>query len=252
MKFLIVEDEDPAALRLEKMIKELKPSCSLVGRTDSIRATVEWIKANEKPDLIFMDIQLADGLSFEIFQQIDIEVPVIFTTAFDQYALKAFKVNSIDYLLKPIDKTDLSQAISQYENLHKKKENIDSNAIQRILGSFQKKEYKRRFLIKSGDHFAHIAVEEIAYFYSEDSVLFLATNNGKKYIIEFTVDKLMEQLDPESFFRINRKLVLNDKCIDKISSYFNSRLKLDIKPTPHFEVVVAREKVKSFKEWLDS
>lgn len=252
MKFLIIEDEDPAALRLEKMISELRPTCTLVGRTDSVVSSIDWLNINEKPDLIFMDIQLADGLSFEIFKQVDINVPVIFTTAFDKYMLKAFKVNSIDYLLKPIDKEDLKQAIAQYENLHEKRESVDSEVIQQLLGSLRKKEYKRRFLIKSGDHFAHIGVDEIAYFYSEDSVLFLATNSGKKYIVEFTVDKLMEHLDPDSFFRINRKVVINDKCIDKISSYFNSRLKLDVNPKLHFDIVVAREKVKSFKEWLDS
>ena len=252
MKFLIIEDEDPAALRLEKMIKELRPTCALLGRTDSVRSSIAWIKSNEKPDLIFMDIQLADGLSFEIFKEVKVNVPVIFTTAFGQYMLKAFKVNSIDYLLKPIDKEDLQQSISKFENLHEKRETVDTNVIQQLLGSLQKKEYKRRFLIKSGDHFSHIAVEDIAYFYSEDSVLFLMTNTNKKYIIEFTVDKLMEQLDPECFFRINRKVVLNDKSIDKISSYFNSRLKLEIKPQPHFDIVVAREKVKAFKEWLDS
>jgi len=247
MKYLIIEDENPAALRLEKMIKALRPSCTMLGRTDSIDSSVDWIKSNEKPDLIFMDIQLADGLSFEIFQKVQIKTPVIFTTAFDKYMLRAFKVNSIDYLLKPIDKEDLYLAIKQYDNLQEK-ELISSEAIQKMLGSFEKKEYKRRFLIKSGDHFSHIGVEDIAYFYSEDSVLFLMTNTNKKYIIEFTVDKLMAQLDPECFFRINRKVVLNDKSIDKISSYFNSRLKLDIKPTPHFDIVVAREKVKVFKE----
>lgn len=252
MKLLIVEDEKPAALRLTKLINEFKPSWNILEVSDSIASSTKWLKANEAPDLIFMDIQLADGLSFEIFNEIEINSPVIFTTAFDQYTLRAFKVNSIDYLLKPIDKSELKSAIEQFENIKQERQGVSQDSIQSILASFKSQCYKERFLVKSGDQFSYINVTDAAYFYAEDGVLFLCTNNCKRHIIDYTVDKLIDQLDPKEYFRINRKVIIKHDSIEKINSYFNSRLKLELKPQSQFDVIVARERVKGFKEWLDS
>ena len=252
MKFLIVEDENPAALRLSKLISNFRPNWKMLEVTDSIQSSTKWLKNNEQPDLIFMDIQLADGLSFEIFNQVKIVSPVIFTTAFDQYTLRAFKVNSIDYLLKPIDNDELEAAIRQFEGIHGDRQAVSQDSIQSILQSFKAQTYKERFLVKSGDQFSYVNINESAYFYSEDGVLFLCTSKCKRFIIDYTVDKLIDLLDPKEFYRINRKVIVKHNAIEKINIYFNSRLKLELKPQSQFDVVVARERVKGFKEWLDS
>ena len=252
MNILIVEDEKPAALRLTKLIHEYKPAWNIMEVADSIATSTKWLKSNDAPDLIFMDIQLADGLSFEIFNKFPVKSPVIFTTAFDQYTLRAFKVNSIDYLLKPIDKNELKTAIEQFEGIKQERQIVKQDSILSILDSFKSQCYKERFLVKSGDQFAYVNVSDAAYFYAEDGVLFLCTNNCKRHIIDYTVDKLAEQLDPKEYYRINRKVIIKHNSIEKINSYFNSRLKLELKPQSQFDVIVARERVKGFKEWLDS
>ena len=252
MDILIVEDEKPAALRLQALINELRPSCQIVNIVDSIQTATSWLKSNDTPNLIFMDIQLADGLSFDIFSEVDVKAPVIFTTAYDQYTLKAFKYNSIDYLLKPIDTVDLEASILQYEKLHEPQKIIDKNTILSIIESFQKQGFKERFLVKSKDQLSYVNTKEVAYFYSEDGVLFLTTDQGKRYMLDNTIDKLLELLDPKFFYRINRKLIVRHEAIDNINFYFNSRLKLDLKPQTSFDVIVARERVKGFKAWLDS
>lgn len=252
MNLLIVEDETPAALRLNKLIMEFRSNWKIQNISDSIKSSVKWLKENDPPDLIFMDIQLADGLSFEIFKETRITSPVIFTTAFDQYTLRAFKVNSIDYLLKPIDNEELQAAIVQFENIHADRAAVSDDSIQSILQSFKSKNYKERFLVKSGDQFSYVNINDASYFYAEDGVLFLCTNNCKRFIIDYTVDKLIELLNPKEYFRINRKIIVKHNAIEKINTYFNSRLKLELKPQTQFDVVVARERVKGFKEWLDS
>ncbi len=251
MKTLIIEDERPAALRLKKLIKECAPKAEILEVIDSVEDAVKWLNTFEQPDLIFMDIQLADGLSFDIFQQTTIKSPVIFTTAYDQYSLKAFKVNSVDYLLKPIDPEELTKAMKKFEEIFKKPQTYDSSAIQALLNNIQSKKYKERFLVKTGQEFSYIPINDIAYFYSEDKIVCAKNVNGKRHILDYTLDQLEECLDPDFHFRINRKYIAKLSSINKINTYFNSRLKLELLPSPNDDVIVSRERVGNFKGWLD-
>ena len=252
MRILIIEDEDQAADRLESLIRQIEPDSIIIEKIDSIRRAVEWLNKNSPADLIFMDIQLADGLSFEIFDQVEIRSPVIFTTAYNEYALKAFKVNSIDYILKPVDKEELAAAFKKYETLvggtkvpDKMMESI-GYAIQMLT-----KKYKERFVLKIGEHLKSVEVSDILFFYSLDKATFAQTKEGRKHLLDFPLDQLEGLIDPMRFFRINRKyLVAVDSILDMIS-YTNSRLKLILKTSEENDVVVARERVQAFKEWLD-
>jgi len=250
MKVLIIEDEYHAAERLKKLLKSKLPEAQIIGPIDSVEDSVSWLKDNEAPDIIFMDIQLADGISFSIFEQIEVEAPVIFTTAFDEYSLRAFKVNSIDYLMKPIDEEELSKAIKKFEKYRKQDSvNLELNS---ILKNFnQKSPYKSRFLIKRKDEFTYLLSEQIAYFYSEESVTFIVDKTGKNHIYDQTLNQIEENLEPKDFFRINRKQIIHVQSIGQIHSYFNNRIKLDLIPASEEEVIVSREKVKAFKGWLD-
>lgn len=251
MKALIIEDEYHAAKRLKSMLSVIRPSIEIVGGLDSVRDCVSWFNENENPDLVFMDIQLADGLSFSIFQQVKITAPVIFTTAFHEYSLKAFKVNSVDYLLKPIDELDLENAIIKYENLNLNRSQAPDASISSVMQSFvDKKPFRERFLVKIRDKFIFILADEVAYFYSEESVSFLVTQQGKSFIFDNTLSQLEGELDPAKFFRINRKQLVHFSAIKSIVSYFNNRLKLDLQPKYKVEALVSREKVKDFKLWL--
>lgn len=252
MKTLIVEDELPAAKRLIKLLAEHCPSCEIIAHVESVESAVKWLSTNSAPDLIFMDIQLADGLSFDIFSKADVNSPVIFTTAFDQYTLRAFKVNSIDYLLKPIDPEELKKAIEKYYRFYKQDQIFDKSGIEKMLESVLKKQdYKERFLVKSGPHLNYVPIGEINYFYSEDGIAFAQCSNGKKHIVEYTLDQLENMLNPSDFFRINRQVITRPDAIQKISTWFNSRLKLDISPSNNLNLVVSRDRVPEFKKWLD-
>lgn len=251
MQYLIIEDEQPAAKRLSKLVNDRRPDWSIVEVIDSVSTAVNYLNNFEHPDLIFMDIQLSDGLSFDIFTKVDIKTPVIFTTAFDQYALKAFKVNSIDYLLKPIDPEELDRALNQYDRFISQDASIDMAAVQKMISSFQQNEYKSRFLVKMGQALTYVELPDIAYFYAEDGVCLLQTISGKKHVIDFTLDQLESKLDPSSFFRINRKFILELHAIRKIQTYFNSRLVLTLEPGHGEEIIVSRDRVASFKRWLD-
>ncbi len=252
MKTLIIEDEQPAAKRLAKLLAEHCPSCEIIAFIDSVEAASKWLKANPSPDLIFMDIQLADGLSFDIFSKTDVTAPVIFTTAFDQYTLRAFKVNSIDYLLKPIDPEELKTAIDKYYRLNRQHETFDRSGIERMLESVLKQQgYKERFLVKSGQHLNYVPVKEVAYFFSEDGIAFAQCVSGKKHIIEYTLDQLEDMLNPVDFFRINRQVIVRPEAIQKISTWFNSRLKLNLSPLNELNLIVSRDRVSDFKKWLD-
>ncbi len=251
MRTLIIEDERPAALRLSKLIKNCTPRAEIIEVIDSVEAAVKWLDTFEHPDLIFMDIQLADGLSFDIFQQTKITAPVIFTTAYDQYTLKAFKVNSVDYLLKPIDNEELVSAMAKFEKVFEKPQTYDQSVITQLLQNIQQKKYKERFLVKTGQQFSYIPIGNIAYFYSEDKIVCAQNNNGKRHILDYTLDQLEGCIDPDSFFRINRKFITKLSSIKKINTYFNSRLKLELQPVPASEVIVSRERVGNFKNWLD-
>ena len=252
MKILLIEDEQPAAKRLAKLLQEHCPQGEILEMIDSVESTVKWLRNFPAPDLIFMDIQLADGLSFDIFSQVEVSSPVIFTTAFDQYTLRAFKVNSIDYLLKPIDPDELKSALEKFSKFFRKKEMYDPSGIEKMLQAvLQQREFKERFLVKNGQHLAYVPVNEVAYFFSEDGIAFVQCHHGKKHIIEYTLDQLEGMLNPRDFFRINRQVIIRPEAIQKIATWFNSRLKLEIHPSNDVNLVVSRERVADFKQWLD-
>jgi DNA-binding LytR/AlgR family response regulator len=252
MNVLIIEDEPQAAQRLDTLVKNLVPGVVILDKIDSVTKSVEWIKNNPVPDLIFMDIQLADGISFQIFESCEIKSPVIFTTAYDEYALKAFKVNSIDYILKPVDKDELETALKKYHQLtgSKKDSHVTLDNIQQAIQMLTKK-YKSRFVIKVGEHLRSIEVTDISFFVSIEKATFCYMNEGRKNIIDFTLDQLEGMLDPEKFFRINRKYIVSAAAIQDMISFTNSRLKLVLKNSTDTDIIVARERVQEFKEWLD-
>ncbi|HNT50145.1 MAG TPA: LytTR family DNA-binding domain-containing protein [Cyclobacteriaceae bacterium] len=251
MRVLIIEDEPQAAARLTSLVQELQPSWSIVATLDSVKRSVAWLKQNAC-DLILMDIQLADGLSFEVFDQVEVKTPVIFTTAYNEYALKAFKVNSIDYLLKPIDKDELVMALKKYSSLTGKLP-VQDKMIESIGLAMQMltKKYKERFVIKVGEHLKSIEVGEILFFFSLEKTTFAQTADGRKHILDFTLDQLDGLLDLDRFFRINRKYMVSVHAIKDMITYTNSRLKLILKTSDDDDVIVARERVQDFKNWLD-
>lgn len=251
MKVIIIEDEKPSARRLQRMLEKLDINVDVL--LHSVKESLEWFQNNTHPDLIFLDIQLSDGLSFEIFEEIDIKSSIIFTTAYDEYALKAFKLNSIDYLLKPIDDEELEAAIHQYKDQLPEKQtiNLDFNAIKKMLTNPIEREYKKRFSIKVGQHLKLINIDEIECFYSENKGTYLHTSSGRNYLLDNTLEQLDKELDPNIFFRINRKFIVNINSIKDMISYTNSRLQIKLNSFSDQDVIVARERVKTFKEWLN-
>lgn len=252
MKILIIEDEEHAAKRLEALVKELLPEAIVLAKLDTVKRSVEWLNTKENPDLVLMDIQLADGISFQIFEQCEVKCPVIFTTAYDEYALKAFKVNSIDYILKPVDKEELSRAFTKLKELTfaPGRGQVPLGNIEDVMRMLTKKS-KTRFVIKVGEHLRTIEVENILYFYSQDKTTFCHTNEKRDFILDYTLEQLVELLDPKAYFRINRKYLVHTKAIQDIINYTNSRLRLVLKNSSDNDVIVARERVQEFKEWLD-
>lgn len=253
MNILLIEDEPQALQRLEKLVKTVLPDAIILARLDTVKSSVQWLKTNQPPDLIFMDIQLGDGISFSIFDQVEVKSPVIFTTAFDEYALKAFKVNSIDYLLKPIDEESLRLAVNKFESLTAARSLATDKMMESISLAMQmlSKKYKERFVIKVGEHLKSVEVNEILFFFSLEKTTFAQTRDGRKHILDFTLDQLDELLDPQRYFRINRKYIISVDCIQDMISYTNSRLKLVLKTCDDQDVIVARERVQEFKDWLD-
>jgi len=253
MNVLIIEDEIQAAKRLENLINELLPETVISGRTDSIKSSVKWLKSNPQPDLIFMDIQLGDGLSFEIFEMFDVKSPVIFTTAYDEYALKAFKVNSIDYILKPVDQAELQVALKKYISLSRDQHapaQVLTNSISKVVELLSRK-YKERFVVKVGEHLRTINIADIQYFYSAEKATFCHTQDNRNHILDFTLDQLEGMIDPSLFFRINRKYLIHAGAIKDIISYTNSRLKIILQDSQDEDSIVARERVQQFRQWLD-
>ncbi|WP_143960945.1 LytR/AlgR family response regulator transcription factor [Litoribacter populi] len=249
MRVLIIEDERPAANRLKQLLKEMLPDAEIFGHMDSIETAMEWLNYHPAPDLIFCDIQLADGQSFEIFEKVKIESPIIFTTAFDQYAIKAFKLNSVDYLLKPIDPKELDQALSKFKSL-KMVPTLDAGLLKSILQQ-NEKTYKSRFMVRYGETIQSIETNDAAYFFSQEKMVFLQTRLGRKYVLDYTLDQLEEMLDPKRFFRLNRKYLAAVDVIDGIYTYSNSRLKIKLQKCEDNDILVSREKVGMFKDWLD-
>lgn len=252
IQVLIIEDEELAVKKLEKILAGMEQPITVAGVADSIAGSVEWLKTHPAPDLILMDIELADGQSFEIFNATEVTSPVIFTTSYDEYALKAFKVNSIDYLLKPIQKEEMQAALDKFmktSGQHKQEVNMD-NLIKTLHQKLSPRDYRKRFLVKYAQKLISIEVEDIAYFYSDGRINFFRTNDNRRIVIDYTLDELEEMLDPQQFFRINRSFYISIHCVDKIDEYFGNRLTLGILPDPEKEVLVSREKVSEFKRWM--
>ncbi len=254
MKVLIIEDEPHAQNELKRLLANSGFEMFILDCIDSVEDSVDWFKLNEAPDLIFMDIQLSDGLSFEIFNHIKITTPVIFTTAYDEYAIRAFKVNSVDYLLKPIKQNELNEALNKFKSLGKQFKSVqpvlDLDQIQKLL-NIEKQTYKTRFIARIGDQIKHIDVKDVAYFRAEDNEVMLVTNRNNKYVIEYSLDFLVSVLDPFEFFRANRSYIVTVNTIEKISKYFNSRLHLELIPKTEDTVLISRVKVPEFLKWMD-
>ncbi len=249
MRVLIFEDEQPTAVRLVSMLNEIKPSIQVLKVIDSVKEGIQWYQTeNQTPDLIFQDIMLKDGDCFEIYREVDIKAPVIFTTAYDQYAIQSFEVNSISYLLKPLDQDDLKKALSKFDELKKPSLNLSE-----LIGLIQRKEEKKlksRFLIKANNKLTLLSTGNIAYIYSKDSISFAVDFNDHTHVLEETVAELVTVLDPELFFRLNRGVILNINAIEKIESGFNSRLKIKVNTRQKIDFIVSRERVRHFKAWL--
>ena len=251
MNVIIIEDEKPAARRLNRMLANLEIEVNTM--LHSVNESIEYFTNNDHPDLIFLDIQLSDGLSFEIFDEVHINSAIIFTTAYDEYALKAFKLNSIDYLLKPIDDEELEAAVKKYKSKLPEKKNlqVDFEDIKKLLVNPIDRVYKKRFTAKVGQHLKIFSVDDIECFYSENKGTYLHTTDNRNYLIDTTLENLEEELNPKQFYRISRKFYVNINAIRDIISYTNSRLQIKLNNFNEQEVIVARERVKDFKEWLE-
>jgi DNA-binding LytR/AlgR family response regulator len=251
MKIVIIEDEKPAARRLSRMLEA--HDLQNIQLLHSVEESINWFRENPHPDLLFLDIQLSDGLSFEIFDAVSITAPIIFTTAYDEYALRAFKLNSIDYLLKPIDEAELEAAINKYRTQLAAVAPVqfDFEEIRKLLVNPIDREYKKRFTVRVGQHLKIISVSEIECFYSENKGTYAATQEGRIYLLDQTLEQLENELEPETFFRVSRKFFVNVNYIKDIISYSNSRLKLVLNRFAESEIIVARERVRDFKIWLE-
>lgn len=250
MNILIIEDEKPAARLLQRKVEKLGFKVTMM--LHSVEESLVWFQQNTHPDLIFLDIQLSDGLSFEIFEQIEIKSAVIFTTAYDEYALRAFKLNSIDYLLKPIDEEELAPAISKFQQQFQKSRvtNFDFEAIKRLLVNPIEKDYKTRFSIKIGNQIKVISIDEVECFYSQNKGTYLHTFDNRDYLIDAPLEVLETEINPKEFYRISRKYIVPLTAVKEIQVYSNSRLKIILPTYKADEVIVARERVADFKEWI--
>jgi DNA-binding LytR/AlgR family response regulator len=248
MRTVIIEDEKLAADNLELMLHSLDPDIKVITKIESVRNAVKWLTSNTC-DLIFLDIQLSDGNSFNIFEQIEVKIPVIFITAYDQYAIKAFKYNSIDYLLKPINKDELAQSMQKFKEYFRNRQLPDFKAlIETIRHPFN---YQERFLVNAGQKLKTIKTCDIAYFYVQSKGVFLCTKEDKHYDISYTLEKLMEMIDPKVFYRVNRQFIVNIEVIENMFTVSKSRLKLELRPKPHEEVIVSVNNIQEFRLWLN-
>ncbi|MCI4670527.1 MAG: LytTR family DNA-binding domain-containing protein [Bacteroidia bacterium] len=255
LKALIIEDEPLAAKRLSRMLQELEPEMEILDILDSVKSTVNWLKL-KKSDVIFLDIHLADGNSFAIFEEVDIETPIIFTTAYDEYAIKAFKLNSIDYLLKPIEREELGFSIKKLKNQIGKKELAPQLDVAALIEAMQAPpkpvdSFQKRFLVTSGDKIKSIPIEEVAYFFGQQKYVFLITQDNRRHIINYTLGQLEDLLDPENFFRINRQFIVGFSSISTMFSYSKSRIKVELMPQSDIEAIVSIDKTPKFKNWLN-
>jgi two-component system, LytTR family, response regulator len=254
LSVLIIEDETPAAEKLERYLQRFSSDIKVKAICDSIESAVMWLKENQSTvELIFMDIQLKDGLSFNIFKEVTVQKPVIFVTAYNEYALDAFKVNSIDYLLKPVTFDDLSASLKKFENLREQMTPTEAKQekIKLLAESNTNKTYKERFMVKVGDHIRSITIDQVLFFFADGRDVYLVTTQLRKFIIDFTLESLEEVLSPKNFFRVNRSFILHIPFIQDVVVYSNSRLKISTQPAWDKEIIVSREKVNEFKEWFD-
>jgi len=250
MKIIIIEDEKPAARLLKRRVEKLGFEVSEM--LHSVEESVVWLQENSAPDLIFLDIQLSDGLSFEIFNQVEISSAIIFTTAYDEYVLKAFKLNSIDYLLKPVDEEELKFALDKFEKQFQSSQtSIDIDSIKKLFSTNKTQDFKERYSIKIGNSIKIIETENIECFFSENKASFIHTKENKNYLVDYSLEKIEEQLDPKKFFRINRSQIIRIDSIKEITVYSNSRLKIILQTYNESELIVSREKVTDFKKWLE-
>ena len=249
MNIVIIEDEHLAAEKLEQMLLDFNADFQIMAKLESVIDSINWFNSNTPPDLIFMDIQLDDGICFEIFDSVKVSTPIIFTTAYDNYAIKAFQVNSIDYLLKPIDKVALFKAIEKFRHLYQQG-STEVNYPKQWYDQL-KPSYKTRFFVKIGNHFHSVFVEDIQCFYVQERAVFLRSTNGKKYDLDYSLDQLQNLVDPGKFFRINRNHLINIGAIQDIYRYSSNRLGVKLKMMDHLDMIVSREKVSDFKKWLD-
>ncbi len=251
MKVLIVEDEVHTAKALAKMLKKTDPNIDIINTIDSVEESIHFISNHNEIELIFMDIQLSDGISFEIFKEIKVDIPIIFTTSYDEYAIKAFEVNSIDYILKPIEPDALKKSLEKHNKIvHKTNKNLKfENLFNQI--NIITQEYKSRFLVKTSKGFNVISIADVSYFFIENQLVFLKTNDNKRFIVDFTMDELEKTLNPKNFFHLNRQIIASLKSIGKIENYFNNTLIVSLIPTYEKEIVVSRYTIKEFKDWLD-
>lgn len=246
MKALIIEDEKPAARRITQLLEEVDQAIEIIAILDSIESSVSWLKQHPKPEIIFMDIHLADGSSFEIFKQVIITSPIIFITAYNEYALDAFKVNSIDYLLKPLKKVDLELAILKYKNLQLSFSYIP---IENYIQSTSK-QFKDRFVVRLGNKIIALNIDDIAYFYSKDKLSFIADRTGKSFPVDLSLDKLETLLNPQHFFRVNRQILAHSSAIKEIHASSKSRIQLELSPSSPIEAIISSERSSFFKRWL--
>jgi DNA-binding LytR/AlgR family response regulator len=251
MKAIIIEDEEFAAVRLENMIHECDSSVEIVTKLQSVKESILWLKSNPNPDLIFLDIQLEDDLCFSIFDQVSVRSQIIFTTAFDEYAIKAFKLKSIDYLLKPVSQEELNQAISKFKNWNSERNVTINPEDLRSLIIQQKVTYRQRFSFSVGEKLKTISVDDIAYFFSTSGITFAVINTKNQYSIDLSLDSIKEQLNPSEFFRINRQYLVKLSAIKNVHVFPKSRLKLELDPPAADEIFVTLEKVPEFKKWID-
>ena len=259
MKILIIEDEAPAFRRLQQLINDVIKDAEIIEVIDTVKDSIEWFKNMPLPDLVFMDIQLADGLSFEIFDEVEVKCPLIFTTAFDEYTLQAFKVNSIDYLLKPVKKEELAHSLNKLQQL---KENLGNSEgkkelqpdLKELINVFRQKStpYKSRFLVKLGERLISLSEEDIAYFYAEDGYVLIKTISDQKFTIDHTLDELEKMLNPHLFFRLNRQFLSRFQAINEIHAYFKGKLAVSLLPEWKENIIVSREKAPLFKNWLNA
>lgn len=255
LKVLIIEDELPAQRLLKETLEEIDIETDVIACIGSVQAAVAWFQKNQHPDIVLLDIQLSDGQSFEIFKQVKLDSMIIFTTAYDEYTLQAFKVNSLDYLLKPVEKDELQAAFEKYIQYNKqfiqeKNSGIEYTELASIIRN-EKTEYRKRFLIQSNESFFHLPIEEIALFYSMQGITFAVTFEKREYPVNFSLESLKEQLNHENFFKVNRQIIINIEAIRRVHSYFNGKLKLETQPSHSEDIVIGKDKAAAFKRWLD-